>query len=151
MEITKEQKERILVLDPNFFKKDLEVGKWYKHTKYKNTICFKISNVGYGTWEGKWSKEVMIVDTSNWILATNQEVEYALIKEAKKRGYKKGNYICLTNKKVELYAGYLVSYNNHNNNLWIENGCVFQNGEWAEIIETITKAEAEKLLNKIII
>lgn len=30
MKITQEEKERILKLDPDFFKVKLEVGKWYK-------------------------------------------------------------------------------------------------------------------------
>jgi len=151
MEITKEQEERILLLDPNFFKKELEVGKWYKHTKYNNTICFKISNIGYGTWEGKWSKEVIVVDTSNWTLATNQEVENALIIEAKKRGYTKGNFISFTSGEIANGNNYEIVYDNNNNEFWNKNGCVFRKGKWAEILETITKAEAEKLLNKIII
>jgi len=155
MEITKEQEERIIALDANFFKSKLEVGKWYRY-RNKNTDWImnyqKGENNCYGFNSIKDYGNFYVMNSgTNWIPATNQEVEDALFSEAKKRGYKKGNYVCLINKKVELYAGYLISYNNHNNNLWIENGCVFQNGEWAKIIETITKAEAEKLLNKIII
>ena len=149
MKITKEQEERILALDENFFKSKLEVGKWYKREGY--LMVWNNGKNTYGFYNGTYDNFWNLSSTEDLILATNQEVEDALFSEAKKRGYKKGNYVCLINKKVELYAGYLISYNHYNNNLWIENGCVFQNGEWAEITETITKAEAEKLLNKIII
>ena len=42
-------------------------------------------------------------------------------------------------------------YGSKRNTLWNENGLVFEKGIWATKVETITKAEAEKLLNKIII
>jgi len=159
MEITKEQEERILALDPNFFKVELEVGKWYKHTTCNNTICFKIDNSGYGIWEGKWSELIIIVENDNWTPATHQEVEDALIIEAKKRGFKKGVTVSRTQKmldehevslaeKVVLIVGNEYVYDGY---LSIDGRVIFIGGKWAEILETITKAEAEKLLNKIII
>lgn len=83
-----------------------------------------------------------------------KEVKQALIKEAEKRGFKKG-----VRYNAE-YLGYdgqdklLITSNDFKltyNTLLIDNYEIFKNGIWAEIIETITKEEAEKQLGKTII
>jgi len=86
-------------------------------------------------------------------LATDSEVLEALKNEAIKRGYKKGNYKCLTG---------LNTYTDIEDNFFIQDGYlwegkigmankVFDNGTWATIIPTYTKKEAEKMLNAKII
>jgi len=66
-------------------------------------------------------------------LATDKEVEQALIKEAKKRGFKKGVYSkCLWNKITKkLEQG---GFHNDRNELWFCGAHIFDNGKWAEII-----------------
>jgi len=156
MEITKEQEERILALDPNFFKVELEIGKWYSHKSngfnwlmnYQGTEaeCY-----GFNTSRNYGETYLMDLSETDWILATHKEIGDALISEAKKRGYAKGNFTCLNSGIVENCECYSVVYDFYNNQFWNKYGVVFKNGKWAEILETITKAEAEKLLNKIII
>lgn len=83
--------------------------------------------------------------------ATEEEVFKALEKEAINRGFKDGvTFVNLFNN---------LKYTARNNcfkylktgELVIDNNTIFHNGKWAEIIETITKSEAEKQLNKTII
>lgn len=170
-EITKEQLNNIVLTEdvrivaqvkewfPEAFKPVLEVGKWHK-TKF---VLINITNIdekgkvyGYG-WDlcsGIWYGS----DNDDWgvdnaIEATESEVFEALKNEAVRRGYKNGNHYCLnsciTEKKVK--DNYFFDYGN----LWygtnISANCVFKKGKWAEIIPTISKEEAEKLLNKKII
>ncbi len=156
MEITKEQEERILALDANFFNKKLEVGKWYRYINENYTDWLMNYQEGenncYGFNSSKSYRTCYTMNSgTNWIPATHQEVEDALIVEAKKRGYAKGNFVSLSTSKMSNYDAYRVMFDENNNKFWSKYGLVFQNGKWAEIIETITKAEAEKLLNKIII
>ncbi len=165
MEITKEQEERILALDPNFFKSKLEVGKWYKSKEHKDLIF--IDNIDkynrvkyYGFDDGSFKDErntAMFYGyayaVEDWTLATNQEVEDALIIEAKKRGF--NNISCFkpidSNSNYNSYKDITFGFKYGENELIFCNRLIFKNGNWAEILETITKAEAEKLLNKIII
>jgi len=93
------------------------------------------------------------------IPATDKEVEDALIKEAKKRGFKRG--VAFTNSpfldclKSEVYTlcnevsnrGYKYDYGK----LYFDEWTLFSNGKWATIIETITKEQAEKELGKTIV
>jgi len=72
-----------------------------------------------------------------------EEVETALVNEAKRRGFVKGNVIkeCLHGGdfNAKLVKGYLFEY--ESNQLWINsktngyNVCIFDNGTWAEIIQ----------------
>ena len=79
-----------------------------------------------------------------------KEVEQALIKEAKKRGFKKGvRFTCLYNKFIVDDCHPMLCSEGY---LWIKGGCVFRDGKWATIIkETITKEQAEKELGKTIL
>lgn len=85
-------------------------------------------------------------------VATEQEVETALINEAKKRGFVMG---CTWDNGVfTALTGYSFYYNFKYNNLTLQGATIFKNGIWKivdEVLETITKEEAEKLLNKKII
>lgn len=133
----------------------LEVGKWYKSG---DTIFnHQESGNSYGILRGKWEQ-------NNWITRkeyfscpvlemTPEEVKEALTKEAVKR-YKVGDY--LKNHQGEwslktLDIVYSEKYNNGIYNRQESGKWLFLNGKWAEICETITKEEAEKLLNKKII
>lgn len=156
MEITKEQEAIILELDPNFFKAKLEVGKWYKNALYTSLINYQGSGAisyGFNSYGAYSNKYIMLSDW--WTLATDEEVEEALTKEAVKRGYTTENTNCLVGSKYRTIEGDY-HYESFENRLYsAKNGgggkVLFQDGIWATKIETITKAEAEKLLNKIII
>lgn len=140
----------------------LEVGKWYIHTlRGHNDMLFNFqgkysmaSDSGaYGfTRLGVWHNNLGVGLDDPLREATHDEVSNALIREAKKRGYKYGNYYCLSNSKT--YYNISDKFTFEDDKLFhgtVLRNVVFADGEWAEIIETITKEEAEKLLNKKII
>lgn len=74
-----------------------------------------------------------------------------LISEAKKRGYKNGDYKCLTCFGTDYIADeneYV--YEHEVNQLWQGKSVfnkIYEKGNWAEIIPTMTIEEAEKKLN----
>ena len=78
--------------------------------------------------------------------ATEQEVETALINEAKKRGLIDWNYIKATNGDYGLVNDGIWVYDKNVNKLYYAGFILFDNGKWATITPTKTKEEAEKLL-----
>ena len=80
--------------------------------------------------------------------ATIEEITKLLIKEAKKRGFKQGvSFMNLFNKKIFKSSIGLFKYL-HTGELVLDDNTIYNNsGQWAEIIPTITKAEAEAKLN----
>ena len=82
---------------PEVFKTELEVGKWYKMKGDIHFLCNFNGNIGnngnsYGfNRTGKWMDNSMCFHNSDtYVEATPEEVESALINEAKKRGFKLG-------------------------------------------------------------
>ena len=160
----REWKENIEKEFPKLFKKDaLVVGKWYKsrsclfnYQKHGNVYGF----FGDGVWNnGNWSWDDTIAKP-----ATDKEVEEALIKEAKNRGFKIGvKFIKLSNGVVQTvdglpyfeYGRVAVESPKTEWSSVYKGGCsnpsIFDNGKWAEIVETITKEQAEKELGKTIL
>jgi hypothetical protein len=142
---------------PKLFKKDsLEVGKWYK----SEIAIFKVTALkplkSYGVFSGKWGVEACTSITTKNRPATDKEVEQALIKEAKKRGFKEGVKFedVMGNLSVfKRFADFYLS-NSHFNCFTKDSDVVsfFLKGKWAKIIkETITKEQAEKELGKTIL
>jgi len=146
MKITKEQKARILELDPTFF--DLEVGKWYKLNDFeKFMFCFngeysrdltEGTQYGFNRY-GDWSEPLNIKRRDEVTQATDIEVENTLIKEAEKRGFIKGVYVDNTN--IDYVFKSVVISDSDSYYLF---GCdilcsggvyVYVNGRWANIIE----------------
>jgi len=142
---------------PEVFESDLVDVRWYK---YNNTLFNyqKNGNV-YGFLRGVWKND------NNWfwnssigvVTATLQEIQDALEKEAVRRGFEEGNYKCLvlpdhTHKNCTIFK-----YDDDLNQLFLTNektgaaNVVFQKGNWAQIIPTITKKEAEERLGMKII
>jgi hypothetical protein len=152
-----EWKEKIEKEFPELFKEDaLVVGKWYKRNDNKIWFLTEIreeSSFGYGfNFEGNWSDISKGYNyTLDLTLATDKEVEEALIKEAKKRGFKEGvKYNNFIANRVFTFRGGL-SYNNNNTLNDLNENTIFKNGKWATIVETITKEQAEKELGKTIL
>ena len=128
----------------------LEVGKWYKSPKYGKAI-FYITNItnkkvdAYGlNYKYEWQNEKEFGDSisEDYELATDKEVETALISEAKKRGFKNGEKIDQTkmntdfNTKVfKLQTDEEMYYCKGLNTLSFGNYWLFKEGVWAEIIE----------------
>jgi len=163
---------------PKLFKKDeLEVGKWhldgYKDDKFLICLTRLEGNLYYGYGfdsDGKWVDDNgdFWGNAYNDITrpATDKEVETALIKEAKKRGFKEGvKFKGLRFNRESTFEEWSLSsdreykkYSSHINGLNFRDSThgvfelLFINGKWADIIiETITKEQAEKELGKTII
>lgn len=149
--ITKEQEARILELDTNFFKEKLETGKWYKSNNFDFLVFLTGGDLNVGFTNGTWGKTFSCYFPEDWTLATEKEVGDALTKEMVKRGYAKDNFISLNDGKLANLDCLTPLFSINSNALWNKNGCVFNDGIWATKVETITKLEAEKLLNKIIV
>ena len=129
----------------------LEVGKWYNSdndslifiTEFLDSCDFD----GYGFFHGKWENKSYNYYSYEYGLvpATDKEVETALIKEAKKRGFKEGVIVesFIHNRKLEcknvISGTEFISYAGINKlHFGIDNGncvVVFHKGKWAEIIE----------------
>lgn len=172
-EITKEQ---ILELEngftlpklkewfPEAFETKLQVGKWYIfNTVDDNTkqVLFITEIKGnevyfYGVDEySKWRNSDWYSKSHKWIEATEQEVKTALVNEAVKRGFKKGLFIDkllpfnmgtdkegIDKKQLESNDFYLSNDRFFCGNLML----MSHDGQWATIIPTLTKKEAEEKL-----
>jgi hypothetical protein len=169
MEITKEQvldiydnnfyvDQKLQEWFPEAFKVELEVGMVIKRinsdTEWIIKVCENYRLYGINT-NGNYFDLIKDKETIELILnneenkkATTQEWHAALIEEAKKRGYKNGNYECLymphkteeTDEKIFFESG----------EIWIgfgsKSNMIFKDGVWTDIIKTFSKEEAEKLL-----
>lgn len=150
-------KQVLQELFPDAFKEDkveFKRGTWYinKHTVNTNFTIINLQHFddneksGYGLHMGLWGAWGML-NYEDFREATPEEVTEALTKEAVKR-YKVGDYVRSCN-SGDVYE---IKYNNFEmgNDTWFNfNGiCIFKDGQWAEIIPTISKEDAEKELGK---
>lgn len=167
-ELTKEQireiyknPELLKELFPDAFETVLEAGKWYFISYLSMERLFNFSGdydinnnpLGYGF---NSSNEFIDFDSFGWAYntiqpATNEQVQEALINEAKKRGYKNGNHICLYNNITNIETDNIYSYNAPYNLLNLGSKCasvVFVDGKWAEIIETELELTLDEIAEK---
>ena len=124
-------------------KEELVVGKWYTDSRLKFSkvlILHSGKNFSYGfNMDGDYGEYYLDSGDKTYLIpATNKEVKEALIKEAKKRGYKNGNYKCLEDPNLTRdieNAIYVVK----DGCLLVKDGIyintIFDDGKWAEIIE----------------
>jgi hypothetical protein len=141
---------------------------YYAKEKFGNEYLFAFysidSNKVYGFNRGEWrdyDKGTIWIwpDLNNGeTLATEEQILKFMIPEAKKRGYKNGNYKCIgTPKHTEKVKEELFFWCKIGNSLWQgerqprPSNLIFEKGKWAEITQTYTKEEAEKILNAKII
>ena len=126
-----------------------EVGKWYIASSgdvkgYLMLLNNIESNYGFianywFTKSGSYSSNAGIFDKIERP-ATNEEIQTALIAEAKRRGYKKGVTVnrdgldTFFNGVIEL-MGEKFSFFERSNTLELGGNIIFKNGKWAEIIE----------------
>lgn len=112
---------------------------WYKDDVHEKWLMyFDGENFVFGfNWLGEWTVlNATFKGDGNEILATEKEVEQALIKEAERRGFKEGvKFINVgTEDEVVYFKGnyrFYFSPNQLCNNV----GSVFYKGKWAEIIK----------------
>lgn len=120
----------------------LTKGKWYKNLTYEGSY-FLFDGIGNFNYKGcgvdylgNW------YDNGNWGMddfyreATQQEVEEILINEARSRGYKEGQVIkSFVSGESRLHDyGEGFKFDIYNNRLWYNSNILFQDGEWAEVV-----------------
>jgi hypothetical protein len=154
---------------PEVFETKLEIGKWYKDLDNgKFLFCFQGGygnsdthglNYGFNS-QNKFRETLGVHKRDVYTPATDSEVLEALTNEAIKRRFKEG--VCIN----DLYCGGTVfisgnkydyeevPYTPYAGEMALrdsDGNILFVNGQWAEIIKTYTKEEAEKLLDAKII
>ena len=145
---------------PEAFKKELEIGKWYKGIGRNFLVNYQgDDDTNYGFW-GNLPFKNDIHFGQYWVdecrEATPEEVEVALINEAKKRGYKKGvkcyfgtekHQRTISTDDIIFDTNYLI-----NGGLCMGINVIFTQGNWAQIIpqETtvVPMAKALKIIAK---
>ena len=169
---------------PEAFKKELEIGKWYitdgnKCGQYGKTLIANFSgkeeSSNYGiTFFGTWGKDLTLYHNDlgrSTRLATPEEVEVALINEAKKRGFVEGaKFKSTISEKGQIRTvtekrnwDFYLSYNSLNTSTpqteWYNfntqlqsNPTIFRDGKWAEILyqekTVVPIAKALKIIAK---
>jgi hypothetical protein len=126
----------------------LEVGKWYK---FKHCLFNYQENANvYGFFRDDWRDASWSWTENDYrpTQATDKEVEEALIKEAKRRGFKEGvnikglscysgvmsgNNVLVNTKDYYFRSGQLFVNRNEESNM-----VIFDNGKWATIIKPKT-------------
>jgi hypothetical protein len=148
-----EWKEKIEKEFPELFKKNALVRGWSRIKGDEFALAF-IQGIEetYGfDYKGRWSRNwCENISSTKYTPATDKEVEEALIKEAKKRGFKKGVSFLSISDGVKKQGSNFGYYGN-NNQICLGGGTIFKDGEWAEVLQTITKQQAEKELGKTIL
>jgi len=143
-----ERKEKIKECFPEVF--ELPSTGWLKN-KFTSSIYFRTGlSSGYGflatfrTWVDSFSEKNFDTCPGDWQPATKEEVETALIEEAKRRGVWDCPMVDING--VAWRKGFL-KYNElflfKGNKLWSQYGLVFDNGKWATPIEEETPNEKE--------
>lgn len=144
-------KAKIEAQFPELFPK-LEVGKWYKTQEalvFINKDVKDNSVIGYG-FDGvnNWTDNWHYYTHNKLTPATDEEVQTALIAEAKRRGYKEGvNIKNLLANSIITCVGKSFLY--QNNELWFNCiGCILKNGKWAEIMPETVELSLEDIAEK---
>ena len=163
---------------PEAFKKELEIGKWYKYKLALFYVTNKISNnanyyniFGFDV-DGNWmTHNAKTYFDENYIEATPEEVEVALINEAKKRGFVEGaKFKSTISEKGQIRTvtekrnwDFYLSYNSLNTSTpkteWYNfntqlqsNPTIFRDGKWAQILPqektVVPMAKALKIIAK---
>lgn len=141
---------------PKLFENKLEVGKWYKSTTDPLNIIY-VDNIDYNRivcygfdYKGGWLSISDRRQEGEYTPATDKEVEEALIKEAKRRGYKEGTIFVEPVIKTKYTITKHDFYLDKDMDLLVNNDSdrIFYKGKWATIIEQkeMTIKEIEKEL-----
>ena len=152
----KHAKELLKEFIPEAFKNELKFGKWYISERY---LVYYLGNYKcncIGLRDGKWIENVyhsLSSHLKNYRLATEEEVREALIKEAKKRGYKKG-VKCKFGAVEHIRTLKTNEFKFVKNELVILDSkgfgdVIFKNGKWAEIVieDILTQEEIDRVIN----
>lgn len=160
-------REEIKLMFPSAFvekKKELVVGKWYKHPEYpKFLTCLREDKTRFGfDIYGTWFQDADVIKDEHhkaYFEATQEEVKSALEKEAVKRY--KNQYLEPLNRHlfdrdderkdcIHLFDSNSLSM--CKNEIWMNYGkyyaVIFSNGKWSDIIKPkqMTQSDIEKVL-----
>ena len=128
-----------LLKEKGLIESELEIGKWYHYGT--DLLVWNGGDSTYGFNQGVDYLNNAYFTVDEAIPATDKEVEEALIKEAKKRGFKEGVKVTQINKYNLGNPGedkWVVTNGHYEyicGKLFICNICLFNDGKWAEIIE----------------
>lgn len=127
------------------------VGKWtiFRHEDHEDSLVFNTGGINYGIVCSKWGDNYSEYDE----LATDKEVEKALIKEAKIRGLVEGcsfrsYWIKDDDNIVKEDETLNIRYIYEENQLMIYNGVfftIYKDGVWAEPIENSTLKRIQEI------
>ena len=134
-------------LNPNNFLKEkglieseLEIGEWYHYGADLLVWNGGLSTYGFSLGVDYLNNAYFSVDEA--IPATDKEVEEALIKEAKKRGFKEGvkikGFVCSDEEVSTITEGFVYSNGELRVNCsgdYYTMRLIFEDGKWADIIE----------------
>jgi len=147
-----------------------QVGKWYKYTQggekwfispiqvvhdkyHEGSITFEYYGIRGNEWvSSRWfSNTLLALDLKP---ATDSEVEEALIKEAKKRGFVIGAKFISKSGRNQVISRHGMNYrpefnclNTSTNEFIGIDGCsIFYNGKWAEIIEDKLELNGKEII-----
>ena len=133
--------------------KALEIGKWYKHKDYPRFLSIHLNDDRYGfDISGYWFDDVRskLSYHEDYYEATPQEVEKALIEEAKRRGYKEGIKFksLIYDKDESKLSSAQLDWDEVMDGWWHLRDSfgesIFHNGQWATIIEQDKFAELKE-------
>lgn len=145
---------------PEAFKKELEIGKWYKNKNLPTTIinCQVFNErekYGYGFHLDLYADKWGLLNYEDYTEATEDEVRNALINEAKKRGYTSKNTKCLKSlsRGNKINENYNFGFFFNDNVLYSQpkgdgGFCLFENGIWAEIIKEEITLNFQQIADK---
>lgn len=129
---------------PEAFKKELEIGKWYKNKKLTTTIINcqvfnEYEKYGYGFHVDLYSEKWGLLNYKDYTEATEEEIKSELIKEADRRGFKANCLFESAITSMDIKAvGELIFYPKDNSLFFRGGGSVFKNGKWGKVKEEIT-------------
>lgn len=127
---------------------ELKKGVWYTHKEDsldwlmnyqgEGAVCY-----GFNTY-GLWSNSYVMDSKLNWTTATEKEIQTALIKEARKRGYTENNFKTLRKGTSGFDADFNFTY--FVDTLFCNppgsgGAAVYEKGVWAKVIEVVEEEE----------
>ena len=132
-----------------------EVGDWfYQIYNGKKTIFCKSEDGCYGfNQSSKWSSSLCTYTNIDKVKMSDKEVEEALIKEAKRRGFKEGVRAirpkCMGMPCSDVLSDEGEWYVKKENELVVGNLTVFSKGKWGEIIEDKKEMTVKDIENEL--
>lgn len=130
-------KRRIKKEFPELFEVEMEKNRWYRCVEAGNLVFYcsdKQENYGISFSSHKWDNKLWVRNGYTWELATKEEVEQMLWKEAEKRGIGKDTKIekCMYWGEGKEWANrHYVDYQFEDDRLFSNTGCVYNKGQFA--------------------